>query len=102
MASGVPLADLQRVGENIMNIKKLNHGRIDLWAYGESVAMWDILANGFDPTEFESVYVFSEQDLYFAFNLDTPDDVLQDLQGALDALKADGEFDRILDRYLKG
>ena len=47
--AGVPLAKLQRVGENIMNIKKLNHGRIDLWAYGEIVAMWDILANGFDP-----------------------------------------------------
>ena len=83
--AGVPLDDLERVPENIQNIKKLNRGRIDVWAYGVPVAMWDLEANGFNVEEYETVYVLSEDDLYFAFHKGTPDSVLQTLQVALDA-----------------
>ena len=40
--AGIGLNDMERVAESILNIKKLNRGRIDLWAYGENVAMWEI------------------------------------------------------------
>jgi polar amino acid transport system substrate-binding protein len=99
--AGIGLNDMERVAESILNIKKLNRGRIDLWAYGENVAMWEVKANGFNPSDYESVYVLNKNELYFAFNKDTPDSVIEKLQAALDSVKADGEYEKILDRYLK-
>jgi polar amino acid transport system substrate-binding protein len=99
--AGVSLNDMERVAETILNIKKLNLGRIDLWAYGENIAMWELKAHGFNPADYESLHSFSSEDAYFAFHKDTPDTVLQQLQAALDAIKAEGEFDKILDQYLQ-
>ena len=84
-----------------MNIRKLNHGRIDLWAYDENVAMWELKANGFDPADYESVHVLGQKNQYFAFHIGTSESVIQKLQAALDRLKADGEYAKILDRYLR-
>ena len=58
-------------------------------------------ANGFNPADYESVYVLNSKELYFAFHKDTPDSVIEKLQAALDSVKADGEYEKILDRYLK-
>ena len=99
--AGISLDGMERVAETILNIKKLNRGRIDLWAYGENVAMWELKANGFNPADYESVYVLGRQNLYFAFHKGTSDSVIQKLQAALDTLKTDGEYEKILDRYLK-
>lgn len=99
--AGFRLSDINRVAETSVNIKKLELGRIDLWAYGEDVAMWELKATGLDPKDYESVYVFDAKELYFAFNRDTPDKVIDTLQSALDALKGDGEYQKIVDRYLR-
>lgn len=101
VSTGISIGDLERVAENVLNIKKLNRGRIDLWAYGENVAMWELKANGFNPANYESVYELDSKDLYFAFHIDTPDSVVEKLQAALDAIKADGEYEKILSRYLR-
>ena len=99
--AGISVDNMESVAETILNIKKLNRGRIDLWAYGEDGAMWELKANGFNPVEYESVRVIGSKDIYFAFNKDTPDAVIQTLQAALDSLKNDGEYQKILDRYLR-
>ena len=99
--AGISVDHMERVAETILNIKKMNRGRIDLWAYGENVAMWELKANGFNPADYESVYVLDRKDLYFAFHKGTSDSVIQKLQAALDTLKTDGEYEKILDRYLK-
>ena len=99
--AGISLDDLQRVAETILNIKKLNRGRIDLWAYDENVAMWELKANGFNPANYESVHVLGHKDQYFAFHKGTSDSVIVKLQAALDTLKADGEYQKILDLYLR-
>ncbi len=98
---GISLDDMERVAGTIMNIRKLNHGRIDLWAYDENVAMWELKANGFDPADYESVHVLGQKNQYFAFHIGTSESVIQKLQAALDRLKADGEYAKILDRYLR-
>jgi len=41
------------------------------------------------------------KDLYFAFHIDTPDAVIEKLQAALDTIKLDGEYEKILNRYLR-
>ena len=99
--AGISLDDMERVAETILNIRKLNRGRIDLWAYDQNVAMWELKANGFNPVDYESVYVLGRKDQYFAFHKGTPDSVVQKLQAALDTLKADGEYEKILDGYLR-
>ena len=99
--AGVSLDDMERVAKTILNIKKLNFGRIDLWAYGEDVAMWELKAHGFNPADYESVYVLNRKDLYFAFHKDTPDSVIQKLQTAIDTLKTEGAYEQVLDRYLR-
>jgi len=99
--AGISVDDMQRVAKTILNIKKLNVGRIDLWAYGEDVAMWELKAHGFNPADYELVYLLDSKDLYFAFHKGTSDSVIQKLQAALDTLKADGEYEKILDRYLR-
>jgi len=99
--TGISVDDMERVAETVLNIRKLNRGRIDLWAYGENVAMWELKANGFNPADYESVHVLSRQNLYYAFHKDTSDSVIQKLQAALDTIKADGTYGQILDRYLR-
>jgi polar amino acid transport system substrate-binding protein len=99
--AGVGIDDMQRVAETISNIAKLNLGRIDLWAYDENVAMWELKESGFNPADYESVHVLGRKNQYFACHKGTSDTVIQELQAALDALKEDGEYEKILDRYLR-
>jgi polar amino acid transport system substrate-binding protein len=99
--AGVSIDDMQRVAETISNIAKLNLGRIDLWAYDENVAMWELKESGFNPADYESVHVLGRKNQYFACHKGTSDTVIQELQAALDALKEDGEYEKILDRYLR-
>ena len=103
--AGVDPKQLDIVGEADANVKKLNKGRIDAWAYGEPVARWFIKKNGYDPTEYETVYVLREIDLYYAFHKTTPDQLIGKFQKTLDALKKKGQTtasvcDRILELYL--
>ena len=39
---GISVDDMERVAETILNIRKMNRGRIDLWAYDQFVAMWEL------------------------------------------------------------
>ncbi len=101
ISAGISVDDMERVPKTMQNIKKLNRGRIDLWAYDENVAMWELKANGFNPADYESVYVLGRKNQYLACHKGTSDSVIQKLQAALDTLKADGEYEKILDRYVR-
>ena len=68
--------------------KKLNAGRLDMWAYNESVANWILKSAGFNPNDFEMVYVLLETESYFAFSKDVPKNIINKLQMGLDKLKA--------------
>jgi len=57
----------------LSNLNKLNANRIDLWAYDEIVARWEIEKLGYKNSDYEVVYVLLSSDLYFTFSLDTPD-----------------------------
>jgi polar amino acid transport system substrate-binding protein len=99
--AGISVDDMERVGETILNIRKMNRGRIDLWAYDENVAMWELKTNGFDPANYESVYELGRRNQYLACHKDTSESMIQELKAAIDTLKADGTYAKILDRYLR-
>lgn len=96
-------------GNNVYDItfpwqiaKVLNAGRIDLWAYGEPAANWILNKNGFSSEDFETVYKLRQGgDNFFAFHKDTSDELIMSFQKALDDIKAEGIYDKILAKYLK-
>ncbi len=85
----------------ISNIKKLDADRIDVWAYEENVARWELKSNGKNLSEYESVYTLLSSDLYFAFNKSTPDATIANIQKIFNEMKKDGTYQKILDKYLK-
>ena len=102
ISAGVSVDDMQRAADTKSNIRKLNRGRIDIWAYDEAVAMWELKANGFKLADYETVHVLGGKSQYYiACSKDTSDLVIQKLQTVLDELKARGEYKEILDRYLR-
>ncbi|QYJ75827.1 ABC transporter substrate-binding protein [Shewanella sp. FJAT-52076] len=68
-------------------LKMMARGRIDLWAYEETVAKWLIKESGMSFDDFEVVYLLREAELYYAFSRDVPEALRVQLQHALDTLK---------------
>ncbi len=81
------------------NIKKLDTDRITLWAYEENVAKWEMKNTIKNYADFESVYTLLSADLYIAFNKNTPDAFIQQLQKVFDSMKKDGTIQKIMDKY---
>lgn len=101
LAQKVGMTKIGRTADNLQNVKKLNSGRIDVWIYEESVAQWQLKDMGFNPADYETVYTLSEGDLYYAFHKDTDQGLIDELQKALDDIKADGTYQSIIDKYLR-
>ena len=79
------------------NVHKLDRGQIDLWVTsgqaGRFVARQEGLPN------LKVVQHLYAADLYLALNLQTPDELVQKLQKALDSLRAEGVLKAIEARY---
>jgi len=80
-------------------LRSLMAGTTDLW-FGSSANAADIARReGIDPSALEAVYTVRTVPMYVAFSTDTPDSVIGDWQGALDAMKQDGTFAAISGKY---
>ncbi len=103
---GVPAGNIQQASSADSLAKKLDAGRIQLWAYEENVARWFIKTNGLTNADFVVVHTLKEGELYFAFSSDVDDAVTGSLQKGLDKVKAEpgkiGKtlYDDILSEYL--
>ncbi|WP_339490900.1 substrate-binding periplasmic protein [Pseudomonas sp. EL_65y_Pfl2_R95] len=80
------------------NVKKLTSGKIDLWATTDPVGRYIAKQEG--VSGLTTVLRFKEAELYLALNKDTPDEVVQRLQKALDELRAEGFVDDMTNSYL--
>ena len=106
ISKGVPLENLERLSQPMLNIRKLEEGRIDLYVFNTQTVQYLMASNGINPDDYESVYTLKEIGLYLGLHKNTPDDVVDKLQSCLDAMKepaADGmsPLQRIIDKYLK-
>ncbi len=104
IAKGLSLKTFDRVsgvGSILSSIKKLNSNRIDLFAYDSNVFKWEIKQINLNPADYEIVYVLKKGWYYYAFNKNTPDETIYQIQKNLDKLKKDGTYQKILDKYLK-
>jgi polar amino acid transport system substrate-binding protein len=80
------------------NARKLVNGQIDLWATGDPAGRY--LARQEGVSDLRTVLRFNSAELYLALNKDVPDDVVAQLQKALDELRKEGAVDAIMARYL--
>ena len=80
------------------NVKKLTGGQIDLWATTDPVGRY--LAKQEGVTGLKTVLRFNSAQLYLALNRETPDEVVQKLQAALDGMRKEGFVEDILNSYL--
>lgn len=101
VAWGYPLKWIDLTSDARSNMLKLENGRIDLFAYPETVFKWLVAQNRKNVDDYETVFVLHEGYVYFAVNRNTPDETVQKLQKALDALKESGKVQEIIDGYLR-
>jgi ABC-type amino acid transport substrate-binding protein len=92
--------NLASVGDDFLNPKKLLIGRIDLWIAGDLEGIYKAKKAGLDSSDIEIVYEIKTKEYYIAFSKDTPDEEIQKWQAALDAMRQDGTYEKILDKYL--
>jgi polar amino acid transport system substrate-binding protein len=97
---GVPKENLHQTNSGTSTAKMLAKDRVDMWAYGRIVALWNIKELGFNPGDYEEVYTLKESQQYFAFHKDTASTVIANLQKALDELQSNGKLNEIVSTYL--
>lgn len=94
--------DIQLVRLGGVNIKKLIHGRIDLWLENELTAYYFVKKQGLDPDKIlQKAYVL---DIgtgygYMAFSRKTPDRIVNRFRMALQYVKDVGAYAAIQEKY---
>lgn len=83
---------------NIINLRKLLGGRIDLWITNTSAANMAARSLGVASSEYEVAYKSVKYTLYLAFSKATPDAIVREWQRTLEAIKKDGTYKKIMSR----
>lgn len=91
--------NLDRVRSNLLNVKKLMAGRIDLYVASSISYGIDAIEAGFKPTDLKPILSFQTIQTYIAMSKDISPDVVQAWNEALGAMRDDGSFERLLKRY---
>jgi len=79
--------------------------RIDIWAYEENVSKWWLKKKGYNTDDYEPVFVLSDGELYYAFNKEVDNKLIEQLQLGIDEMKnTKGEtgvskYQEIIDKY---
>lgn len=94
--------NLESTTDNILNFRKLLHGRLDLVFSTASGAIDTARLAGIDPAEFEVAYVVREMDLYAAISDGSDPQQVKEWQAAFEAMKADGTFRTIHRKWYPG
>jgi len=84
-----PTRNLDVAHSSELNMRKLQNGRIDLFAYDVGVIQFLLPMLNLDPASYETVFVLDEQDLCIGFNKDAKDELVTAFQWALDAVNAE-------------
>ncbi len=81
------------------NFHRIEMDNIDIYAIETKVARYAAELNGYDPDDYEVVHILENNELYFAFNKQTSDDVISKWQKALDTIKSNGIYNKIIKKY---
>jgi polar amino acid transport system substrate-binding protein len=97
---GVGKERMVQANSGVSLARMLQSDRIDIWAYGAWVIMWNLKELGFAPDEYEEVFTLTESNqYYFALHKETDDRLVARLQAALDQVQVSPRFGEIVARY---
>jgi polar amino acid transport system substrate-binding protein len=82
-----------------INFNKLNKNKIDMIAYNQAVLKYYTTKNNIDLNKYEVVYSLEKNYGYYAFNNQTDEKIIKKYQDALDALKINGIYQKIIEKY---
>jgi polar amino acid transport system substrate-binding protein len=85
------------VPKDYLNSRKLDRGRIDLWATGQLLGPYYAKENGVE--NLEEALIFNQTIMSIAFNINTDDAIISKLNAELELMKSQGDLDRIKDKY---
>jgi polar amino acid transport system substrate-binding protein len=80
-------------------VRMLRGGRFDAIAYDSHVTRWNMAQENIDPADYADLFVLSHGVMGYACHRDMDPALIDQLQGALDELLADGTVDRIIRQY---
>ena len=94
--------NLQTTEDDLLNLRKLLLGRIDLIAIDDSVIGPLLKEEGIAPDKVRRVLGIEEisGNLYMAFHKETDPELVSSVQRGLEVIKENGEYEQILNRYL--
>jgi polar amino acid transport system substrate-binding protein len=81
-----------------LNILKLKRNRIDLWMSSNLYGRY--LAKQYDAPDLKEVYTVRKAQVFAAFNLNTPDTIILELNKILQEMRDDGFIDDVYSRYM--
>jgi len=93
--------NIYSVPTDTLNLQKLIRGRIHLWAAGETQGLYKAKQLGINPNKIKKVFKIKDTQLYIAFSRTTPNSIIHLWQSKLDAMKKDGRYQKIMDKYIK-
>lgn len=93
--------NLELESQDLLNMRKLAHGRIDLMPFDEASFLYQVRKDGMDPSLFEAVYHVDDLSkfLYMAFSKSSDPELVERFRTALRTIKENGVYDDILMRY---
>lgn len=104
LREGYPESRLIRRARVEDSLTLLTSRQVDMFAFAKSPTLFAIMDAGQDPSRYRMVLELMTVDLYLAFNKTTSDDLIKQLQAALDAMKLPGpngesEYDVTIGSY---
>jgi polar amino acid transport system substrate-binding protein len=91
--------NLEVVHDDDINLKKLVSRRIDLMVLTDYTFYYRVKEAGYDRDDFEKALLVYSEDSYIAFSRQTSPDVVSRIAKALVAIKRDGSYDRIMEKW---
>jgi polar amino acid transport system substrate-binding protein len=85
------------VPKDYLNSRKLDRGRIDLWATGQLLGPYYARENGVE--NLEEALIFNKTVMSIAFNINTDDAIISKLNTELELMKNQGVLDLIKNKY---
>ena len=92
--------NINSVSDDKLNVKKLYNNRIDMWITGEYQGLIKVKKSNLN-LKLKKILDVKKTMLYIAFSKDVSDKTINKWQKELDLLKSNGEYQTILNKYLK-
>ena len=96
---GFDFNKVERASDLNINIIKLRNGRIDMVVNSVLRIFMEMEKKGIDTSDFETVGKLTNSDLYYAFNKNTPQELVDKFQYAIIALNSKREA--LIKKYMK-